>query len=109
MGHVRRALYGARREHSLSRMLTSWLMVALLLCASAGRAGARAPRTCKSTGVRAIAADTRERLYVDRRDNYYACLRSRNRPVRLAEETVDVYSPLVTSPYAALATKSISP
>jgi hypothetical protein len=83
-------------------------MAALLLGGSAVHAGARAPRTCKRTGVRDVAADARGRLYLDRRDSWYACLRARNRPVLIAEETVDVDAPVVTSPFAALVTEEIT-
>jgi hypothetical protein len=91
------------------RRLTSLsLTAALLFGGSAPHAGARAPHTCKRTGVRDVAADARGRMYVDRHDNWYACLRARNRPVLIAQETVDVDSPVVTSPFAALVTESIS-
>jgi hypothetical protein len=108
MGHAGRVLLGRRRKHPLHRTLTIWLMAALLLGAHAAHAGARAPRTCKRTGVRDVAADARGRLYVDRRNNWYACLRARNRPVLIAQETVDVDAPVVSSPFAALVTESIS-
>ncbi len=112
---VPRHLFGAARLSGRSAAALIIAIVALLLGAgalllggSAAHAGASAARTCKSTGVRDVAADVRGRLYADRRDNWYACLRSRNRPVQIAEETVDVYSPLVTSPFAALVTQSIT-
>jgi hypothetical protein len=108
MGHARRVMRGGGRKHVLHRRLTIWLMAALLLGGSATHAGARAPRTCKGTGVRDVAADARGRLYVDRRENWYACLRSRNRPVLIAEETVDVDGAVVTSPFAALVTVQIT-
>src|SRR5690349_9118862 len=109
MDRARRVLLGGGRKHPLRRRLTVWLMAALLLGGSADHAGARAPRTCNRTGVRDVAADARGRLYVDRRNDWYVCLRSRNRPVLIAQETVDVYAPVVTSPFAALVTEQTTP
>ena len=101
MGHARRLLLGGRRKHPLYRRLMFWLMAPLLLGGSAAHAGARAPRTC-------VAADAPADGRSTRRDNWSACLRARNRPVLIARETVDVYAPVVTSPFAALVTQSIS-
>jgi hypothetical protein len=86
---------------------------ALLLGGSTVRADGE-PRHCAQKNTRDVAADARGRIYVvGRRDPtpWYACLRSHNVPILIAEAddpNTEVSVPRVASPYAAAAIHRLS-
>lgn len=89
------------------------LAAALLLSGSAVRADGE-PRRCAQKNTRDVAADARGRIYVvGKREPtpWYACLRSRNLPILIAEAddpNTSVSVPRVASPYAAAAVHELS-
>jgi hypothetical protein len=82
-------------------------LAALLLSGSAAGAARHHPRHCARSGARDVAADARGRIYVVGRGDlqpWYACLRSRDRPELIDEDSppnTTLSLPRVTSPYAA--------
>src|SRR3954467_13438473 len=86
------------------------LATVLLLAATGANANARTARHCARSGERQLAADTRGRVYIDRHHDVYACLRTRELPVLIAEAATvgeDVYGLRVASRYIAFL--SVSP
>ena len=80
------------------------IAAALALSGSTASADGREPRHCARSVVRDVAADVRGRIYEDRRQRFYACLRSRNRPVPIGRTAFTFAR--VASPFAAVSAGS---
>jgi hypothetical protein len=89
--------------HRMHRTLTTFVVASLLAGLATPSANGRAQRHCERSGVVELAADARGRVYQRKGDAVpaYACLRSRDRPVRFEIDAGEVYAPRVTSPFAA--------
>ena len=90
------------------------LLAALLLSGGAVKATAGEPRRCATKHARDLAADTRGRIYEVGRKHprrWYACLRSRDRPVFIgsAESGTQLRLPRVASPYAVASVLPLDP
>jgi hypothetical protein len=87
----------------MHRTLTTLVLASLLAGLATPSASGRAQRHCARSGVLELAADARGLIYQRKHDAIppYACLRSRDRPVRFEIDSGEVYLPRVTSPFAA--------